>query len=55
MMPAQWISRIHKALTEAKDNGDIDYTFSENVSPTDAQRVQREYANKGYKLIVGDA
>lgn len=51
----QWISRIHKALKEAEAKGEIEYAFSENVSPTDAQRVQREYATKGYQLIVGDA
>lgn len=51
----QWISRIHKAMKEAEAKGEIEYVFSENVSPTDSQRVQREYATKGYQLIVGDS
>ncbi len=48
----QWIGRIHKALNAA--NG-IAYEYSENVSNTDYERVMREYAEKGVKLIVGEA
>lgn len=50
----QWISRIHKALNIAAERGDIDYTFSENVANTDYERVMREYAEAGHKLIVGE-
>lgn len=50
----QWISRIHKALNAAKDRGDIDYVFSENVANTDYERVMREYAEQGHQLIVGE-
>jgi len=50
----QWISRIHKALNGAKDRGDIDYVYSENVANTDYERVMREYAEQGVKLIVGE-
>ncbi len=50
----QWISRIHKALNAAAERGDIDYTFSENVANTDYERVMREYAEAGQKLIVGE-
>ena len=50
----QWISRIHKALNAAKDRGDIDYVFSENVANTDYERVMREYAEQGMQLIVGE-
>ena len=50
----QWISRIHKALNAAKDRGDIEYVFSENVANTDYERVMREYAEQGHKLIVGE-
>ncbi len=50
----QWISRIHKALNAAKDRGDIDYVFSENVANTDYERVMREYAESGVQLIVGE-
>ena len=51
----QWVSRIHKALNAAVARGDIEYSFSENVSNTDYERVMREYAQKGTDLIVGEA
>jgi len=50
----QWISRIHKALNTAAERGDIEYTFSENVSNTDYERVMREYAEGGQQLVVGE-
>ncbi len=50
----QWVSRIHKAALTAQERGDIDYTYSENVSNTDYARVMREYAESGYKLIMGE-
>lgn len=50
----QWISRIHKALNAADARGEIEYTFSENVANTDYERVMREYAEGGQKLIVGE-
>ena len=50
----QWVSRIHKAATTAQDRGDVDYVYSENVSNTDYARVMREYAEQGYKLIIGE-
>lgn len=50
----QWISRIHIALDAAKERGDIEYTYSENVSNTDYERVMREYAKSGVDLIVGE-
>ena len=31
----QWVSRIHIAALAAQERGDIEYTFSENVSNTD--------------------
>ncbi|NIZ59720.1 BMP family ABC transporter substrate-binding protein [Sedimentitalea sp. CY04] len=50
----QWISRIHLALNAAKDRGEIDYVFSENVANTDYERVMREYAEQGVQLVVGE-
>jgi len=50
----QWVSRIHKAATAAKDRGDIEYVATENVSNTDYERVMREYAEAGNKLILGE-
>ncbi len=51
----QWVSRLHKAATAAAERGDVDYTYSENVSNTDYARVMREYAEDGYQLIIGEA
>lgn len=50
----QWISRIHIALNAANDRGEIEYVFSENVANTDYERVMREYAEQGVKLVVGE-
>lgn len=50
----QWVSRIHIAAEAAQARGDIDYTFTENVSNTDYARVMREYAEAGTQLIVGE-
>lgn len=50
----QWVSRIHKALNAALARGDISYVWSENVANTDYERVMREYAEAGHKLIVGE-
>jgi basic membrane lipoprotein Med (substrate-binding protein (PBP1-ABC) superfamily) len=50
----QWVSRIHKAATAAMERGEIDYTFTENTSNTDYERVMREYAEAGNKLILGE-
>ena len=50
----QWVSRIHKAATAAQQRGDIEYVATENVSNTDYERVMREYAEAGNKLIVGE-
>ncbi|MFH5938951.1 hypothetical protein ACHM2F_16080, partial [Clostridium perfringens] len=47
----QWVSRIHKALNAAKDRGEVEYVYSENVTNTDYERVMREYAQKGNNLI----
>ena len=50
----QWVSRIHKAANAAKDRGEIEYVATENVSNTDYERVMREYAEAGNKLILGE-
>lgn len=50
----QWVSRIHLAAETAQARGDINYTFTENVSNTDYARVMREYAEAGVQLIVGE-
>lgn len=51
----KWDARLHQALSNAKDRGDIEYVFSEKVSNTDYIRVLREYAESGIELVVGEA
>jgi basic membrane lipoprotein Med (substrate-binding protein (PBP1-ABC) superfamily) len=51
----QWNSRLHKALRAAEERGDIEYVFSESVAMTDQERVIREYADAGHRLIVSDS
>ena len=51
----QWVSRIHKAASAAKERGDIEYVFSEKVANTDYERVMREYCEAGQELILGEA
>lgn len=50
----QWVSRIHKAANAAKDAGEIEYVYSENVSNNDYERVMREYCEAGHRLILGE-
>jgi basic membrane lipoprotein Med (substrate-binding protein (PBP1-ABC) superfamily) len=50
----QWVSRIHKALKAAEARGEITYKWSENVANTDYERVMREYAEAGNKLVLGE-
>ena len=51
----KWDARLHLALEKAKNEGRIEYVFSEKVSNTDYVRVLRQYANSGVDLIVGEA
>ena len=51
----KWDARLHQALSNAQDRGDIDYVFSEKVANTDYIRVLREYSDSGVDLIVGEA
>ena len=51
----KWDARLHQALTNAQNRGDIEYVFSEKVSNTDYIRVLREYAESGVQLVVGEA
>lgn len=50
-----WVNQIHVALLEAEKKLNIEYTWSESVKSADFGRVMREYAEKGYDLIMGDA
>ena len=50
----QWVSRIHKAAEAAVAAGAAEYVYTENTANTDYPRVMPEYAEQGYKLIVGE-
>ena len=50
-----WNSRIHLAFQQAAAAGQIEYEFSEGVSPTDYPRAMREYAENGAQLIWGES
>lgn len=50
-----WVNQIHVALEKAKAEQGIEYVYSESVKAADFERVMREYAEGGYKLITGDA
>ncbi len=50
-----WVKQIHDALVRAQQELDIEYTWSESVKAADFARVMREYAEKEYGLIMGDA
>ena len=51
----KWDARLHEALVNAQNRGEIEYVFSEKVANTDYIRVLREYADSGVALIVGEA
>jgi len=50
-----WVNQIHVALLKAKKELGVEYTWSESVKSADFARVMREYAEKGYQLIMGDS
>jgi len=52
-----WDRVIHSALLAAKDRGDVDYTWTDNVGYSgDMERVLREEATKNKPdIIIGDA
>ena len=50
-----WVNQIHVALLKAKKELGVEYVWSESVKSADFARVMREYAEKGYQLIMGDA
>jgi basic membrane protein A and related proteins len=50
-----WVNQIHVALLRAEKELGIEYDWSESVKSADFARVMREYAEKGYQLVMGDA
>jgi basic membrane protein A and related proteins len=51
-----WDGVIHQACLKAqKEMGNIEYEFTEKIAAADFEKVMREYAERGFDLIVGDA
>ncbi len=50
-----WDGAIHQACLKAKKELGVEYEFAEKVSAADFEKVLREYAERGFDLIVGDA
>ncbi len=51
-----WDGVIHQAcLKIQKEMENIEYEFTEKIAAADFEKVLREYAERGFDLIVGDA
>jgi len=50
-----WDGVIHQACLKAEKELGIEYEFAEKVAAADFEKVLREYAERGFDLIVGDA
>ena len=50
-----WDGVIHQACLRAKKEFGIEYEFTEKIAAADFEKVLREYAERGFDLIVGDA
>ena len=50
-----WDGCIHKALLRAKAELGVDYEWAESVANPGFERVVREFAGRGFDLIMGDA
>jgi basic membrane protein A len=50
-----WDGVIHQACLKAKEEMGIEYEFAEKIAAADFEKVVREYAERGFNLIVGDA
>ncbi len=50
-----WDGAIHAACEKVAKEMNITYEFAEGVQAADFEKVVREYASRGFNLIVGDA
>lgn len=50
-----WDGAIHSACEKVSKDLGITYEFAEGVQAADFEKVVREYAERGFDLIVGDA
>lgn len=49
---AGWNASAHRGLMEAKDKFGVEVAFTEMVQAPDYETVMRDYATKGYNLII---
>jgi basic membrane lipoprotein Med (substrate-binding protein (PBP1-ABC) superfamily) len=47
-----WTQALHEGLSRLEQEGVIEYTYTENVPPADAERVLRRYAERRPDLII---
>jgi len=50
-----WPTVIHQACLKASKEYGIQYDMTENIGYTDFEKVVREYCERGYNIITGDA
>ena len=50
-----WDGCIHQALLRAKRELEVHYEWAESVANPDFERVVREFAGRGFDLVMGDA
>lgn len=50
-----WDGVVHQACLKAVDELGVKYEFTEKIAAADFEKVVREYAERGFDLIVGDA
>jgi len=50
-----WDGVIHQACLRAQKELGLEYEFTEKIAAADFEKVVREYAERGFDLIVGDA
>ncbi|MEL7608269.1 MAG: BMP family protein [Bacillota bacterium] len=48
-----WNAMAYAALMEAQKTFDAEVAYTENVTQNDQVRVERQYAEQGYKIIIG--
>lgn len=51
---AGWNANAYKGLMEAKDKYGVEVAFSENVPMSDYEETFRDYASKGFDLVIGN-
>jgi basic membrane protein A len=50
-----WTNAVHQGVQKAATEAGAQYDFTEKVGSADFERVIREYAERGYGIIFGDA